>query len=163
MKDESVMRGRGVMSVLNGLHNACSPSNAETPALMRTEGAVVVGVADSKIKRYYLVREARRRNLTVSGKMLFEQKVTQKFFDIANDIFELEVWLRYPELAGKTIAVYDDWSIGPEMPDAETRDLFNPFEAKGFETRTRDTATTRKDVRLGGLLGTAMPGSSTRQ
>lgn len=138
---------RGVMSALNGLHNNCSPSNAETPTLVRSVGALVVGVADSKIKRYYLAREARKKNLAIAkGRSPYDERIAQEFYTIANGIFRLQVWLQYPELIGRPIVAYDDWSIGPEMPDAETRDLFNPFEAKGLAERTRDVRSARADT-----------------
>jgi len=158
MENNESKNGRAVMSTLNGLHLACSPSNAESPALEHPEGAPTVGLADSTIKRYYLMREARRKTLLAAVERdLVSRLVAQKFFTIASDIFELEVWLRHPELIGKTVAVYDDWSIGPVNFEAETGDLFKPVGLKEIMTMAKagdSLSTTSGDVKVGGFATT---------
>lgn len=115
----------GVMAVLNGLQNACSSSSSEDPLplFVRAEGVPEVGEADSRIKRYHLMREMEKKNLATAGETFFEQRVAQAYYDIVNAIFELEVWLEHSKFVGRSIMVDNG---EPEKFESKTDDLFTP-------------------------------------
>jgi len=137
----------GVMAILNRIHNACSPDKAVSPPLARPNGAPVVGAADSRTRRYYLIREAKYKDIA-EARTDAERHVAQALYDIAERMFALQVWLQYPVLTGRSVAIYCDWSVGPE-DYAQTTDLFRAGEsAPGKEGNVFST----RNVSLGLLL-----------
>ena len=143
------------MTELHGRLLAIGSRNFITPVLNHegTEHGVSDEEVSFSIKRLHTLfvkAEAECAALPTSAKEV-ERVQKRGFAHLVFQHLQLEVWRQYPELMGKKVVFYSDWRVGPEKPDAQTKDLFHSAPD------SKDVRSTRSDgVRMGPILGASL-------